>query len=62
MNSYNDLATRKLKLLKKGKLFLRCFCIELKPERGIKFIYHNLIAKWNWSKNRTLKFYFSQGT
>lgn len=34
MNSYNGLAIRKLKLFKKGKLFLRCFYIELKPEPG----------------------------
>ena len=33
MNSYNNLAIRKLKPFKKGNLFLRCFCIELKPEQ-----------------------------
>lgn len=34
INSHNSLAIRKLKQFKKGKLFLRCFYTELKPEQG----------------------------
>lgn len=59
MNHYNDLAIRKLEQLKKrANCFWDGVALNENQNRGMKYIYENLIAKWNWSENYDFEILF----